>query len=198
MGHIETGLVSARRRGDRLSTYIALYNLSQVAASRGEGTVARRHLEEGLRLSMETRDLANLAHFLEVLAVVEGSERAHDRVPVLLGAAQGLREMIGTVGYGYYRPDQELAQRAEGEARERLGDDTFDDALDAGRTLEAGQAVAFALGGPLPAEPGPVPPAQFPYGTRCTTGVGGRCPPPRRGWSPAHPPLTASTYRSHP
>ena len=150
VGHIETGLVSARHRRDRLSTYIALYNLSQVAASRGESTVARRHLEEGLRLSMETRDLANLAHFLEVLAVVEGSERAHDRVPVLLGAAQGIREMIGTVGYGYYRPDQELAQRAEGEARERLGDDTFDDALDAGRTLEAGQAVAFALGGPLP------------------------------------------------
>ena len=103
---------------------------------------------------METRDLANLAHFLEVLAVVEGSERAHDRVPVLLGAAQGLREMIGTVGYGYYRPDQELAQRAEGEARERLGDDTFDDALDAGRTLEAGQAVAFALGGPSLLSPG--------------------------------------------
>ena len=32
----EEGLAMARRLGDRLSTYIALYNLAQVALSRGD------------------------------------------------------------------------------------------------------------------------------------------------------------------
>jgi tetratricopeptide (TPR) repeat protein len=143
--HIERGLGSARDRGDRLSIYIALYNLSQVAASRGDLATARRHLEEGLRLSMETRDLANLAYFLDSLAVIEAAADSYGRVPVLLGAVQGIREAIGTVGYGYYRPDQELARRAAEQARTNLGEDHFDDALDAGRALEPSQAVAFAL-----------------------------------------------------
>jgi predicted ATPase len=145
VAHIDRGLASARQRGDRLSIYIALYNLSQVAASRGDLATARRHLEEGLRLSMETRDLANLAHFLDSLAVVEAAEAAYERVPVLLGAVQGIREAIGHVGYGYYRPDQEIARRAAEEARDHLGEDRYDDALDAGRALEPGDAVAYAL-----------------------------------------------------
>jgi hypothetical protein len=94
---------------------------------------------------METRDLANLAHYLDSLAVVEAAEAAYERVPVLLGAVQGIREAIGHVGYGYYRPDQELARRAAEEARDRLGQDRYDDALDAGRALEPGDAVAYAL-----------------------------------------------------
>ncbi len=52
---VEDGLASARRRGDRLASYIALYNLFQVELTRGEHARARAHLEEGLRLSAGDR-----------------------------------------------------------------------------------------------------------------------------------------------
>ena len=105
MRSIERGLASARRRGDRLTAYIALYNLSQVELARGAHAEARGHLEEGMRLSLETGDHANLAYLLDALAVVEAADGTLARVPLLLGAAQAIRETIGSHGYGYYRPD---------------------------------------------------------------------------------------------
>lgn len=139
------GLDAARSRGDRLTTYIALFNLSQVSTVRGDRARARRHLGEGMTLSLETQDLANLAHFLEAAAVVEGQSGHADRVPLLLGAAQGAREATGTAGYGYYRPDEDLARRTRSEARELLGPDRYDDLLGAGRSLAPDAAVAAAL-----------------------------------------------------
>ena len=118
MPSIERGLASARARGDRLATYIALYNLSQAAVAQGDLATARRHLEEGIRLSLETGDLANLAYFLDMLAVVEGSRDEPHRVAVLLGAAQALRETVGANVYGYYQPDEALREQ-RGAARLR-------------------------------------------------------------------------------
>jgi tetratricopeptide (TPR) repeat protein len=144
--HVERGLVSARRRGDRLSAYIALYNLSQVELSRQRHDRARRHLEEGMRLSLETGDHANLAYLLDATAVLETAEGTHARVPLLLGAAQGIREAIGSLGYGYYRPDPVAGAAAADEARRHLGPDRYDDALDVGRGLRPEEAAALALG----------------------------------------------------
>ena len=73
------------------------------------------------------------------------------RVPLLLGAAQGIRETIGSRGYGYYRPDPDVLAAAEAAARQRLGTDRYDDALDAGRALAPEQAAHLALGGHHPA-----------------------------------------------
>ncbi len=142
---VESGLASARARGDRLTAYIALYNLSQVSSALGDHAAARRYLGEGLRLSVETGDVANLTYFCDALAVVESAVGAYPRVPVLLGAAEGLRETSGHATYGYYRPDEEAGRRASSEARDRLGAEEYDDALDAGRAMEPGEAVAFAL-----------------------------------------------------
>jgi hypothetical protein len=49
-------------------------------------------------------------------------------------------------GYGYYRPDPEAAAKAVDEARCRLGDDRYDDALDMGRALQPDEAARLALG----------------------------------------------------
>ena len=100
---------------------------------------AAAHLEEGLRLSLETGDQANLAYLLDALAVIEAAEGSVSRVPLLLGAAQAIRETIGSRGYGYYRPDPEAVAAAAEEARRRLGTDRYDDALDAGRALAPGR-----------------------------------------------------------
>ncbi len=143
---ISQGLASARGRGDRLSTYIALYNLSQVELARGRFAEAGEHLDEGTRLSRETSDHANLAYLLEARAVLEAQQGTHARVPLLLGAAQSIREQLGSFGYGYYRPDPQAISDAAAEARARLGADRFDDALDVGRGLDPLRAAALSLG----------------------------------------------------
>jgi tetratricopeptide (TPR) repeat protein len=143
--HIAWGLASARRRGDRLTIYVALYNLSQSEVARGGHDVARGHLEEGTRLSMETGDLANLAYFLDALAVLEAADGRQARVPLLLGAAQAIREAIGSHGYGYYRPDPSAIVDAADQARQRLGTDRYDDALDMGRAMSPDEAARLAL-----------------------------------------------------
>jgi predicted ATPase len=139
---IDRGLELARARGDRLSTYVALYNLSQAALALDEDDTARRHVEEGVALSGQTRDLANLAFFLETLAVVESRAGRHDRVATLLGAAAGLRESVGSSVYGYYLPDESLRISAEQAAQAALGTEAYDAAVAAGRGLGLDELVA--------------------------------------------------------
>ena len=140
---IEAGLESARSREDRLSSYIALYNLFQVELGRGDHDAARGHLEESTRLSLETRDQANLAYLLDAGAVLAAATGQHARVPLLLGAAQSIREALGSRGYGYYRPDPATIEAAAADARRHLGADRYDDALDTGRGLSATDAAAM-------------------------------------------------------
>jgi hypothetical protein len=131
-------------RGDRLATYVALYNLAQAAIALDDHSLARGYLIEGIELSQQTLDLANLAYFLEALAVVESAENAPHRVAVLLGAAQTLRETIENKIYGYYLPDESLRARAAQEARKAMGEDAYDDAQDTGRALDVTETVLFA------------------------------------------------------
>ncbi|MCK9825361.1 hypothetical protein NOCD_17910 [Nocardioides cavernae] len=140
---IEAGLDSARRREDRLTSYIALYNLFQVEVGRGDHAAARRHLEESTRLSLETGDQANLAYLLDAGAVLAAASGQHARVPLLLGAAQAIREALGARGYGYYRPDPTAIEAAATDARAHLGQDRYDDALDTGRGFTTDEAAAL-------------------------------------------------------
>jgi predicted ATPase/transcriptional regulator with XRE-family HTH domain len=132
---IERGLAAARSRGDRLSTYIALYNLSQAAIALDDLGRARAYLDEGITLSEETRDLANLAFFLETLAVVESKEGDHATVPSLLGAGAGLREAVGAAVHAYYLPDETLRAAAELSSRAALGAREYDERFEVGRRL---------------------------------------------------------------
>jgi predicted ATPase/transcriptional regulator with XRE-family HTH domain len=139
------GLESARGRGDRLTAYVALFNLSQAAIAQGDHEVAREHLHEGIRLSRETGDLANLAYFLETLSVVEAATGSPERVAVLIGAAETVREAAGAGVYGYYKPDEALRQQSAAAARAALGNDDYDDAVDVGRSLTPRDAISYAL-----------------------------------------------------
>lgn len=146
---INRGLELARGRGDRLSTYVALYNLSQAAIAAGDHMRAREHLEEGIELSGQTQDRANLAYFLETLAAVEAADGEARRVAGLLGAAASLREKAGADVYAYYLPDESLRTAAEDGARRALGDDAYHEAMQAGRALEMPDTVDFALNGDI-------------------------------------------------
>jgi predicted ATPase/DNA-binding XRE family transcriptional regulator len=142
---IERGLEMARASGDRLCTYVALYNLAQASIALGDHARARRLVEEGVVLTEQTRDLANLAYLLETLAVVDSHEGNAERVAALLGAAAGLREIVGANVYAYYLPDDSLREAAESAARRDLGEDAFEDAADAGRALDVTGVVDLAL-----------------------------------------------------
>ena len=139
---IGRGLELAQARGDRLSTYLALLKLAQAALAVDDDATARRHVEEGIALSGQTRDLANLAFLLETLAVIESRAGDHHRVAVMLGAAGGLRETVRSTVFSYYQPDEALRTSAEQSAREALGDAAYDEAVRSGRDLGPHEIVA--------------------------------------------------------
>jgi len=145
---VETALVAARERGDRLVTYIGLFTAAQIAIALGDIDRARTQLEEGVRLSRETGDHANLAYVLDALAVVESATGQARRVALLLGAAQAMRELVGATVYGYYQPDPALRESAAATARAVLGDDGFAEAVEEGRGLDSAAAIDLALTGP--------------------------------------------------
>lgn len=93
----------------------------------------------------ENHDDANLAYFLQSLAIVERAEDAIERVPVLLGAGSIFREGTDNKGCGYYRPDDSLRGDVEDRVRQVLRDREYNDALQAGRRLKVRDIVSFAL-----------------------------------------------------
>ena len=118
---IEAGLASAQEsRGPVVVLHRALQPLPGRARAR-RPRAARRHLEESTRLSLETGDQANLAYLLDAGAVLAAASDQHARVPLLLGAAQAIREAQGAQGYGYYRPDPAAITAAADDARSHLG-----------------------------------------------------------------------------
>jgi predicted ATPase/DNA-binding XRE family transcriptional regulator len=141
----EEGLQSARRRGNPLGTYVGLYNLAQLALVRGNPALATRTLEEGIRLSRQTKDRANLAHFLDALAAIASSQGEAERCTLMLGASEALLEELGARVYNFYQPDPTLRERAVAEAHAVLGEPAFEEARERGRGMTFEQAVKYAL-----------------------------------------------------
>jgi predicted ATPase/transcriptional regulator with XRE-family HTH domain len=145
---IGEGLSSARSRGDTLCTYVALYNLAQLAISRGDLGLAARTLEEGVGLSEHTRDRANLAHFLDALSAVAALRGEAKRSALLIGAAEESLREVGAPVYNFYAPDPSLKERASAEARGALGDAAFEELRERGRAATFEEAVRLGAGGP--------------------------------------------------
>jgi predicted ATPase/DNA-binding XRE family transcriptional regulator len=142
----EEGLAAARQIGDRSSTYIALYNLAQAALSGSDYDGAALLLEEGVTLSEQMRDRANVAYCLEGLAVVANARGEAERSGRLIGAAEGLHEVVGVPVYLYYEPHRSRYERTVAAVRSQLGDEGFEAAWSGGRSMTFEQAVAHVLG----------------------------------------------------
>ena len=150
---IGEGLSSARSRGDTLCTYVALYNLAQLAISRGDLGLAARTLEEGVGLSEHTRDRANLAHFLDALSAVAALRGEAERSALLIGAAEESLREVGAPVYNFYAPDPSLKERASAEARGALGDAAFEELRERGRTATFEEAVRLGANAAGPPDP---------------------------------------------
>lgn len=142
---IEKALRSARSRDDTLCTYVALYNLAQLALARSEHEHAAEALQEGVELSEHIRDRANLAHFLDALSAVAALRLQPERSAVLSGAAEGLLKEVGAPVYNFYRPDPSLKENAVGQARATLGTISFEALHKRGETMGFEEAVGYAL-----------------------------------------------------
>ncbi|MEO9322704.1 BTAD domain-containing putative transcriptional regulator [Nocardioides sp. C4-1] len=140
----------ADERGDRLGAFLALWNLARTQAGTDDAE-AHRHLSEGIRLSHEVGDLANLSFYLDALVVVELrrddlGRAEHRRLATLLGAAEACRDLGNSSSYsGYYLPDDDARDAAIETLRRDLGATAYDDAVRAGRVLGVDGAVALAL-----------------------------------------------------
>jgi predicted ATPase/DNA-binding XRE family transcriptional regulator len=143
----EEGLAWVRRVQNPSFTYVVLYNLAQLALSRGDLEAASSMLGEGIELSGQTKDRANLAYFLQALSAVEAFREEVKRSAVLIGAAEGSLREVGAPVYNFYRPDPSVGELAVDEARAVLGDAAFEEARERGRMMTFEQAVAYALEG---------------------------------------------------
>ena len=144
-GAFEEALMVARRIGDRTGACITLYNLAQVALSRGDHDRAGSLFEEGLILSEQVADRANVAYCVEGLATVAEAQGKAERSARLLGAAEGLLEVLGAPVYTYYKPDPSLYERTKASARSRLGEEVFEEAWAGGRAMTFERAVGYAV-----------------------------------------------------
>ncbi|MXG88478.1 BTAD domain-containing putative transcriptional regulator [Nocardioides flavescens] len=142
---VDRALAAAHGRHDSLATYMAHFTAAQVALARDDAATARDRLEEGVRLSLDTSDLANLAYFLDALALVESRDGAHERVATLRGAAARVREGVSGVVYGYYKVDSAELTAALEHARSELGDAAYAAALARGRAMSVADAVDLVL-----------------------------------------------------
>lgn len=112
----------------------------------GDLALAADALRQGVELSEWTRDLANLAHFMEALATVAALRGEAKRAAVLLGAADGALLGVGAPVYNFYVTDPSLRERTVAEGRSALGEATFEEIRARGESMAFDEEVRYALG----------------------------------------------------
>ena len=121
---------------------IALNNLGEVAACQGNYEEAKSLFEEALRIRRTLGDKRGIAYSLAGLAEVHLNHSEAWNAVVLWGAADALRETIGS----HLPAVEQEKQNAHWEkARSVLGSDAFAASYDQGRKLTWEQAVGLAL-----------------------------------------------------
>jgi predicted ATPase/transcriptional regulator with XRE-family HTH domain len=137
---LDESLLIFRELGDQFGIALLLTDMGGVALARGDAEHATQLYSEGLSLSWKIGDKRRAAFCLEGLATAAGSRQA-GRAATLFGAADLLREAIGSP-----LPPSERAEYDRALAAARAADPlTFAAEWDAGRAMEAEQAVAYAL-----------------------------------------------------
>ncbi|WP_328832619.1 regulator [Streptomyces sp. NBC_00252] len=131
--------------GERWTRAYALYVLAYVAWSDGELVLARDLLADCLGSAHGFRDLLGSVLAVELLALVTVAEGDAAEAALLQGAAAGMWPSVGLPLFGsaYYNAPHELC---EAMARERLGDERYDECVREGARLGREAAVARALG----------------------------------------------------
>jgi len=156
LGHIALQLcdhVAARRLleeslaihcelGDQHGTAIALNNLGQVAHHQGDGSTAQARYQESLATRYDLGDKYGIAESLQSIAGYAAATGAWEHTARLLGAAERLREEIGTA-----LPPSDRAEHDHDvvAARGGLGATAFEDIRAGGRAAPLEDTVQETL-----------------------------------------------------
>ena len=139
----EASLAILRELDDRRGIARALHNLAIVAYEQSDHAVARSLHREGLLIRHALGDKRGIASSLEWLGAIEAPLGTSLNPIRILGAAERLREEIGSPLPPNAQPDHDARMAA---ARAALGDDAaFDRAWAEGQALTRVQAIELAL-----------------------------------------------------
>jgi predicted ATPase/DNA-binding SARP family transcriptional activator len=138
----EESLARFRELGYPSGPAWSLINLGVLAHRRGQLDAARSLYQESLTICWELEEKWGIAEGFGSLAALAGSLGEAERAARLWGAAEALRERIGSP-----RPDSARGDYNTriADARARLGEAAFAAAWAAGRALPLKEAVAYAL-----------------------------------------------------
>ncbi|MFD9194059.1 ATP-binding protein [Streptomyces phaeochromogenes] len=143
--------------GERWTLAYALYVLAYAAWTEGDLPGARRLLVECLDINHVFNDLLGTVLAVELLALVTAAEGDASEAAVLQGSASRMWPSVGLPLFGsaYYNAPHE---QCEATARERLGDERYEECVRAGARLGRQAAVGRALGHTRPRLLGALPP----------------------------------------
>ncbi|MGH2532943.1 MAG: ATP-binding protein [Thermomicrobiales bacterium] len=138
---LDEALALARALGNQHSAAFSLNNLALVAHAQGDYSRAATLQEEALDLWRMLGNKDGLARCFENLARIAAGRNQQQRVVRLFGAAEALRIQIGAPGR---RIDRDFNARLILDARAQLGDETFGETWQSGRTMSLDEAIAYA------------------------------------------------------
>jgi hypothetical protein len=140
----EESLARRRELGDRRGMALSLVGLGQVALSGGDRRIASASFAQSLTISRDVGDQYGIVHSLEGFAALAAAQGRAERALRLVGAAAGLREVIGAppspTGAARLRRQLKPAHAALGRARAA-------GAVAQGRLMPLDQAITLALAG---------------------------------------------------
>ena len=144
LAYHEESLSIRREIGDRSGVAYSLHSLGNVAYLQGDYASARARYEQSLNIKREIGDRIGIAYALEAFARLAVKESKSEQAAALWGAAEALREQIGS---SMPPSDRERNGRYVMEAAVMLGTAAFMTAWAAGRTMTMEQASADARRG---------------------------------------------------
>ncbi len=140
---LQESLAIWHNAGHRDSAGMVLTNLGLVVCRQGEHAQARSLLRQGLALHREFGDKRRIAFSLEAFGSLAVAQEKGARGARLFGAAEALRESLGSPLPPADRPDYDRGVAA---ARAGIGEDAFTAAWAEGRGMTLDEAVREAEG----------------------------------------------------
>jgi predicted ATPase/class 3 adenylate cyclase/DNA-binding CsgD family transcriptional regulator len=122
----------------------ALTTRARLAIAQGEPDQAERDAHDALARAAELEAYLLIPDILECLAMPAREACSHREAGRLFGAADAIRQRIGTVRFKVWDADCEASM---GRVREAMGDKAFDAAWAEGAALSTEEAIAYAQRG---------------------------------------------------
>jgi non-specific serine/threonine protein kinase len=138
----EEGRALSEADGDSYTQGFYLINLAHLDLHLGNGDAAAGRSRHALAIWRDFEDTHNVAMAIETLAWAVGAQRRSEQSARLLGAAESLRELVGTALLPHWRPDHD---RARATALTALGERAFAAARARGRAMSVEQAIGYGL-----------------------------------------------------